>query len=318
MSDGARATEHPAAGRPARPGVGYAAMAVTVAVWAGFALSLRGISSSRLQVADVALLRFGVPTLLLLPLLPSRWAALRRVPAGAAGALLLGAGVPFFFTATAGGALTSAAAVGTLVPGLVPAFTALGRRGRPAGVRGRRGGVAVALVVVGVLVLVVPGIAAGTRGVLAGAALLVAASGLWAAYTGALARIGLDAVGCALLLCLPSTVVVAVLLATRAVPSSLATARFGDLLPFLLVQGLGVGFLAALTYPVAVQSLGPQRAAVLGTMSPVVVAVLAVPLLGEGLGPATAGGVALVTAGVLLAQAAPRRDPVTREGAVRA
>lgn len=304
---------------PVRPAVGYVAMALTVAVWAGFALSMRGISSSRLQPADVALIRFGVPTLLLLPLLPGRWSTIVRAPLGAAASLLLGAGVPFFFATAGGGALTSAAAVGTLVPGLVPAFTALSRRGGPGSVTApKKGATTVVLVVLGVLVMVVPQIAAGHRAVLLGAVLLVGASGLWALYTTGLAGTDLDAVACALLLCAPSTVVVAVLIATRAVPSGLTHAGFGDLLPFLLVQGIGVGFLAALTYPVAVRSLGARRAALLGTVSPVLVAVLAIPLLGEQPSAGTCAGIALVTAGVLIAQVRRPRNRAGSEEAARA
>jgi drug/metabolite transporter (DMT)-like permease len=299
---------------------GYAAMALTVAVWAGFALTLRGVASSRLQVADVALLRFGVPTLLLLPLLPSRWSRLRSVRPSVAGMLLAGAGVPFFFTAAAGGALTSAAAVGTLVPGLVPAFAALGRvvRGGRAGDGSARGKAVTALVLAGVAVMVLPDLLAENGGALRGAALLLVASALWALYTTGLARTDLDPVGCALLLCLPSTVVVAVLIAVGAVPSSLGAVPVQDVLPFLVVQGLGVGFLAALTYPVAVQRLGPRRAALLGTVSPVIVALLGVPLLGEGLGPATAGGVLLISAGVVLGQLAPPPAVRAEEGMSRA
>jgi drug/metabolite transporter (DMT)-like permease len=300
--------------------MGYAAMALTVAVWAGFALTLRGVASSRLQVADVALLRFGVPTLLLLPLLPSRWSRLRSVRPSVAGMLLAGAGVPFFFTAAAGGALTSAAAVGTLVPGLVPAFSALGRRARRGGSRdgSARGTALTALVLAGVAVMVLPDLLAENGGAMAGAALLLVASALWALYTTGLARIDLDPVGCALLLCLPSTAVVAVLIAVGALPSALGTVTLQDVLPFLIVQGLGVGLLAALTYPVAVQGLGPRRAALLGTVSPVIVALLGVPLLGEDLGPATVGGVLLISAAVVLGQLAPPPLVRVQEGTSRA
>jgi len=129
--------------------------------------------------------------------------------------------------------------------------------------------------------------------------MLMLASALWAAYTLSLEAIGLEPLACALLLCLPSGLVVATLVVSGAVPSALATAGIADVLPFLLVQGVGVGFLATITYPMAVQRLGAPRAALLGTVSPVLVAVLAVPLLGEELGPVQLAGVALVTAGVV-------------------
>jgi drug/metabolite transporter (DMT)-like permease len=272
-------------------------------VWASFALSLRAAGSSRLETADVALLRFCVPTLLLLPLLPSRWRALISAPRRAVGALLLGGGVPFFFLAADGGTHTSAAALGTLVPGLVPTFVALGRGlrilpdGPVAGTRASTG--ALGMVLAGVVLLVLPDLVGGNREGQLGAGMLIVASGLWAAYTLTLESIGLDPPACALLLCLPSALVVATLVAAGAVPSALGHVGMAEVLPFLLVQGIGVGFLAAITYPLAVQGLGAPRAALLGTASPVLVAVLAVPLLGEKLGPLPMAGVALVTAGVV-------------------
>jgi drug/metabolite transporter (DMT)-like permease len=296
--------------------LGYGAMGITVAVWAGFALTLRGLHASPLQSVDVALLRFGVPTLLLLPLLPSRLPQLRQAPRGAAVAVALGAGAPFFFLAAAGGAHTSAAAVGTLIPGLVPAFVALARRSglapsgaAPSGAAERGGGrIALALVLAGVIVLFLPDLMAGHGGALLGAGMLVLAAGFWAAYTLGLERIGIDPLASALLLCIPSMLVVGILLATGAMPSSLPAAGLADVLPFLIVQGVGVGFLAAITYPVAVRHLGSARAALLGTASPVLVAILAVPLLGEQLGVLTVAGVVLVTAGVVRSQLRARSD----------
>jgi len=288
--------------RFSRTALGYGAMGITVAVWAGFALSMRGMHASPLSPVDVALLRFGVPTLLLLPLLPSRLLQLRRAPRAAAVAVLLGAGAPFFFLAAAGGAHTSAAAVGTLIPGLVPAFVALGRRWGVATRASAGGRIALALVLTGVVLLFLPDLTAGHGDALVGAVMLVAASGFWAVYTLGLERIGIDPVACALLLCIPSTLVVGILIGAGATPSSLPDAGLADVLPFLLVQGVGVGFLAAITYPVAVRHLGSGRAALLGTASPVLVALLAVPLLGEPLGPLTLVGVGLVTAGVVRSQ----------------
>ncbi|MCP1170297.1 hypothetical protein NHG85_17465, partial [Limimaricola sp. ASW11-118] len=82
---------------------GYVAIAVAVTIWAGFALSIRAIGGSTLAPADVALIRFGLPVLLLAPLLPSRLRALRRVRPMDAALVAFGAGLPFFFLASAGG-----------------------------------------------------------------------------------------------------------------------------------------------------------------------------------------------------------------------
>lgn len=100
-----------AAGRglPAGALLGWAALTVTVLIWAAFALTIRAIGHSPLTPGDVALIRFLIPAALLLPLLPSRLPALRRVPPHAALMIAAGAGLPFFLIAAAGGASTSAA-----------------------------------------------------------------------------------------------------------------------------------------------------------------------------------------------------------------
>lgn len=95
---------------------GYLTISIVVLVWAGFALSVRAISSTALAPADVAMIRFLVPALVLLPWLPQRIAQLRQVKFENVLLVLIG-GVPFFLIASAGGALTSAAYVGTLIAG---------------------------------------------------------------------------------------------------------------------------------------------------------------------------------------------------------
>lgn len=280
--------------------LGYAAIAVAVTIWAGFALSIRGIGASVLAPADVALIRFGVPVLVLAPLLPSRIAALRRVRPFDAALIAAGAGLPFFFLASMGGALTSAAHVGALIAGTTPLSVALllrvvERRRITPGL-----GRALALISGGV-VLLVAGQGALDGAVLAGAGLLLCASLLWGAYTLGLRRAGLDPVGCTLLLGLPSLALLLVLIGAGAVETRIAQAPLSEILPFVAVQGFGVGVLASLAYAAAISRLGPARCAAIGSLAPALAALGAVPLLGEALTPIVVAGIALVTFGVFRA-----------------
>ena len=79
---------------PLRPLVGYLAIAVTVLVWAGFALSTRAASGAQLTFGDVALIRSGIPALFFLPFLPKRIAVLRQLPARRWLMIAAGAGLP--------------------------------------------------------------------------------------------------------------------------------------------------------------------------------------------------------------------------------
>ncbi|GAB4098286.1 DMT family transporter [Sinomonas halotolerans] len=303
------------------PAGGYAAIALTVLMWAGFALSMRGIALSGLTPVDVALIRFALPVLVLAPWLPRAVREAHDAAARPGGKLALvliasGAGLPFFLLASWGGALGSAGLVGVVIPGATPLFVAVlawtcwGVRptGRAAA------GLAAVLAGVAVLALAAPagGGPAGAPG--AGAcAVLVLAGLFWALYTTGIRRAGLTPLAATLVLCVPSAVlsVLALVLgqSTGLWPSGLPHAPLGELAVFAGVQGLGVGVVAALAYAAAIRSLGPQRAAAFGATSPVLTVLLAVPLFAEPATAAGAVGTALVVAGVVRATTPPAAVP---------
>ncbi|WP_236245915.1 DMT family transporter [Streptomyces sp. CC210A] len=142
--------------------------------------------------------------------------------------------------------------------------------------------------------------------VMLGSGTLLVASGLWALYTVGLREVDLDPVGSIGLLCLPSFAVIGLLVAAGVLPTGLAHAAGADIALFLVVQGLGVGLCAGLLYAFAIRRLGAERASVVGSLSPVAVVLLAIPLLGERPTVAVLVGVPLITAGVVLANRVPR------------
>ncbi|TJZ49720.1 DMT family transporter [Streptomyces piniterrae] len=286
--------------------VALLALLLTVAIWAGFALSARALSASTLLPADAALLRFGVPLVVLAPALWRRRRRLAMVRPGPAAKIICGAGVPFFLAAMYGGSLTSAAFVGAIVPGMVPLFVSAlmvaGGRSAPRGTQSA----GLLLIVAGVVALVWRYTAALDADVLLGAGTLLVASGLWALYTVGLREVDLDPVGSIGLLCLPSFAVIALLVMTGVLPTGLARAAGGDIVLFLVVQGLGVGLCAGLLYAFAIRRLGPERSSVVGSLSPVAVVLLAMPLLDESPTLPVLIGVPLITTGVALANRRPR------------
>ncbi|CAJ0744105.1 hypothetical protein R16034_04121 [Ralstonia edaphis] len=288
----------------ANPLIGYAAMVLTVLIWAGFALSIRAIGASPLAPADVALIRFGLPTLLLLPFLPSRWPMLRRVKPLSALMVLVGGGVPFFFMASAGGKVTSAAHVAALIAGTTPLSVALIAyvvdRQRIAAARGR----AIAIILAGVLLMLVSQSHVSHGAFVAGAGLLLLASLLWGSYTLGLRRAGLDAIGCALLLSVPSFLLTALLVSLGVVDSHVGHFTVANAMPFLLAQGLGVGVVSSLSYALAIRHLDTPRCSAIGSLAPALACLGAVPLLGESLTLTVACGIAVITAGVILANRA--------------
>jgi drug/metabolite transporter (DMT)-like permease len=280
--------------------VGWAALAVTLSIWAGFSLSIRAIGRSVLTPADVALLRFIVPALVLLPLLPSRAAALRAVAPQHLAMIAVGAGLPFFLLAAAGGRLSSAAHVSALVAGTTPLSFALVGWALWREPVGAARGCSLAIIVAGVALL-----ATGLGGVpgswLGGAALLLGASLLWGVYTHGLRRSRLDPVACVMVVTYPSIFALLLLMAAGVLDSHLSQAAPSQTLPFVLVQGVGVGLVSTLGYSIAIRHLGSLRCSTAGALAPVLATLLAIPLLGEQPSVLSACGVLVVTAGVVLA-----------------
>ncbi|MGW6707535.1 DMT family transporter [Streptomyces sp. NPDC054956] len=303
----------PKTGHPGRFGLspqaeGMLALLVTVAIWAAFALSARALSASSLLPADAALLRFGVPLLVLLPALWRRRRRIAAVRPGAAAKIVCGAGVPFFLAAMHGGALTSAAFVGSIVPGMVPLFVSAIMIRRGHGVPRGTQAAGLVLIAAGVAALVWRHVVPVNTDVLAGSGILLVASGLWALYTVGLREVDLDPVGSIGLLCLPSFAVIGVLVLAGVLPTGIAHAAGSDIALFLVVQGLGVGLCAGLLYAFAIRRLGAERSSTVGSLSPVAVVLLAIPLLGESPTLAVLVGVPLITAGVVLANRRPRPE----------
>ena len=76
---------------------------------------------------------------------------------------------------------------------------------------------------------------------------------------------------------------------------------FNVLATQILLEGIGVGLISTISYAYAVAKLGADRAAIAGALTPVVATLLAIPLLGE-VPPASAViGMALIIAGIVLA-----------------
>lgn len=135
-------------------------------------------------MVDSALLRFGTPLVLLIPVLPKAFRALRRERTTVV-ALLLAGGLPHFLLFAFGAQLTTAALTGTLVPGTVPLFVAAltyarTRRRLSASRVGALTAISTGVVLCAVL--------AGGAATLGGVAILVTGGFVWAVYTFGLQR----------------------------------------------------------------------------------------------------------------------------------
>ncbi|WP_411847067.1 DMT family transporter [Roseibacillus persicicus] len=279
---------------------GYLVISAVVLIWAGFALTLRAIGKSPLSAADVGLIRFTVPALCLLPFLRSYLAQLRRVRFRDLLLVLLG-GVPFFLVASAGARSTSTAHVSALIAGTAPLSVALISFLLEKSAIPKKRWFALGLIALGAVGMIATQPAGGSHSDPWGCLTLLFASLLWGAYTVGVRRAGLDAIANALILTVLSLMILGALSLVGVTESHLGQFSWREALPFVLVQGLGVGLIATVGYSFAIGRLGSSRSAVIGSLAPGLSAVLAVFIFGEALNFATLACIAVLTLGVILA-----------------
>lgn len=235
---------------------GWAAALATVLLWSGFFLSLRLGAEEKLPPQALALLRFGIPALLLLPYYWRHRIRLRRTPLRWQLAMLAGAGLPFFWLGATGMQLAPVAQGSALIPGTVPLMVSL-------------------------------------------LSLL-----LWALFTLAVRRSGLAALDAAALVAVPSALLLLPTLLWSPLP---AVSHASVWLWQGLLQGIGAGLLAALCYAHAIRTLGAEISSALGSLTPVMAAMLAWWLLGEAVTPPVWLALGLLCVGVVLASLPARR-----------
>ncbi|MDC8769938.1 DMT family transporter [Roseateles albus] len=294
-------THRPLAAKPSLDLLGWAALALTLCIWAAFFISLRAGARAALPPAELALLRFGPAGLLFMPLLWRRRARFAQVPIKLWLMIVLGAGLPYFLIAGWGMRHAPVADGATLIPGTLPLFTAL----LAAALHGRA-----ALARWPALLCIAAGIAtmlalkAGQAGLAQGYAIFLLGSLMWSAYTLALRQAKLSPIEAAALISSVSLLLLLPLLAWQAAQGglSLPTLPREQLWLQLLIQSIGVGLISTLSYSFAVARLGAQRSAMAGALTPVLATLLALPMFGEQPDLVTIVGMLLIAAGVLWGQ----------------
>ncbi|EPC4027933.1 DMT family transporter [Aeromonas salmonicida] len=273
---------------------GWAAALATVLLWSGFFLSLRLGAEEKLTPQALALLRFGIPALLLLPYYWRHRTRLHSIPLRWQLAMLAGAGLPFFWLGATGMQLAPVAQGSALIPGTAPLMVSLlglllWREPCPAQ---RRCGLSLIALATATLLL------SGEPGLWQGQVCFLGAALLWALFTLAVRHSGLAALDAAALVAVPSVL----LLLPTLLWSPLPTVDHASIWLWQgLLQGIGAGLLAALCYAHAIRTLGAEVSSALGSLTPVMAAMLAWWLLGETLSQPVWLAMGLLCIGVVLA-----------------
>jgi len=279
--------------------LGYLVMGVILFIWSGFALTSRAIGASALTVADVALIRFLVPLILLIPFIPSHFNVIKQVRKSDLLFILLG-GIPFLFLASFGAKLAPTAYVGAILAATPPFFVAILSYIFYRQLVSIKRFLMLSIIMIGILIMVLGGLGKTSMDMLYGIGFLLGASLAWAGYILALKRAALSAISVAIILSYISFFILSILMLTGIVESNIGSFSLQDALPFLLVQGLGIGVVATIGFSYVVNLLGPIRTSTIGALSPGLTALLAVPIFGEPLSVTILLGMSLTITGVIL------------------
>ncbi|WP_320827306.1 DMT family transporter [Reinekea sp.] len=278
---------------------GLLAAGLTVLIWSIYFLSLQLGMRSALTLFDLALLRYAVPGVLLLPWLIRRWPTISQVPILYRLGMIGGAGLPFFLLSGEGMALSQVAVASTLIPGMAPIFisTLAVLFFRQGVTRTRR--IGLAIIATGVLLLLgqawLGPASLGVRGPL----LLIGASFCWALFTVSVRQSGLTALEAAAVVVVPNGALALALAWTAEVPFAFGGLPGWALASQLVVQGLVVGLGSSLAYGYAITRLGAELTSTIGALTPVVAGSLALLLLRETATGVMLMGMTLVVIGVI-------------------
>ncbi len=275
-----------------------------VCIWAAFIVVSRlGVSTS-LTPWDVAAIRFSVAGLLLLPYLLRKKLALDRLGWIGLMAIAIGSGAPMVLLVSAGLLFAPAAHAGALFPGVMPLMVAmlaavlLKEAFTPQKVGG------LILIVLGAIGIVwASGGTIGTRQNI-GHLLFLCAGLAWAGYTVAMRRARLDGLHAAAISAVVSLVLYVPIYAV-ATQASVLRAPLFDVVLQAVVQGVLTAILALLLYGRLVAIFGATGGAAFVALTPVMTALLAIPVLGEWPSAVDLIAIGLISIGVYLVSGGP-------------
>ena len=248
----------------------------------------------------LGLLRYAIPTLVMVPLLLRSGAAYRKAGWVKCAIMVGGSGAPFFLICSLGMTFAPATHVGVMLPGVMPMFVALfavllfGERFGGARLVGY------GLVLAGVLALGGASLLEASAGDWRGHALLLLSAASWACFTLAFKRSGLTAWQAAALINAVSIVIMVAIDLTQDGPS-LWDLPWQTVAMQGFAQGILSGLLALAAYSYAVTVLGASKASAFVSLTPALTALIAALSLGEWPDGIALAAILTVGAGVALA-----------------
>ena len=274
-----------------------------VSIWAGnIVVAGLGLRSS-LTPWDIAAIRFAVAGIVLAPYLVRTGLAFDRLGWPGLAALVLG-GAPTVLLVNAGLLFAPAAHAGALFPGVMPLMTAILAAALLTEPCTLGRGAGIALIVSGVVTIVWGSGGTLGTGQTIGHLLFLAAALTFACYTVALRRARLPGLHAAAISAVGSMLLYLPVYGFAAGPG-LLRAPLDAIALQALVQGLLTAVVSYLVYGRAVSILGASSGAAFAAACPAMVAIMAIPVLGEWPAATEWVAIVLISLGVYLVSGGP-------------
>lgn len=290
--------------------IGIFAVAFMLVSGAGWQLLNRAGAIGGLRAFDIALFRYAIPGLILLPILLKNGLFPKGRNPWLVALMVVGGGLPFGLTIMVGVHFAPAAHLGAISPGVTPLFIAilaalvLGERFSAL----RLGGFAV--IVVGVALVMRQAFETTWPGAWRGDLLFLLAGLLWAFYTIIVRKLGLAPWHMVAITSFWSGI------GALGLWLAFGTRDFSTLpLPGLALQiiwqGAIAGLLAMYAFAISVRHLGATNTGLTGALLPGMVAIGGYLFLGEPVATLTVAGIVLISVGMVLASGAldKKREP---------
>ncbi|MGR5133730.1 DMT family transporter [Vibrio alfacsensis] len=287
--------------------LGYAAILITLLLWSVFFLSLKGGAISELQPADIALARFLLPALVMLPFVFKHQGKIRSVPNKYLFGIVVGCGLPYLLVASTAMQYVPVSHGSALIPGTLPLFVsaiAVMCYQQPLS---RHRVIGLCSVLLGIVTFLISNVDSQyNEAQLQGHLLLLLGCFMWAAFTISARVANLNAYVTAGFTAIISLAMLIVAVGFGWLESYLAKVPISqwpwqEVINHVILQGLGAGIIASFTFLYAVRTIGAEASAALGSLTPVVATLLAIPIFHEHPDIITWCALILVTCGSIVA-----------------
>lgn len=287
--------------------LGYAAIFITILLWSGFFLSLKGGAISSLQSDDIALARFLLPALVLLPSVLRHIGKVRSIPNKYLLGIVIGCGLPYLLVASSAMQYVPVSHGSALIPGTLPLFVstiAVICYQQPLS---RHRMIGLLSVLFGIATFLISNANSHyDEGQFQGHLLLLLGCFMWAVFTISARVANLGAYVTAGFTAIISLIILVVAVGLGWLESHLVKVPISqwpwqEMMNHIMLQGLGAGIIASFTFLYAVRTIGAEASAAFGSLTPVVATLLAIPIFDEHPDTITWCALILVTCGSIVA-----------------